>query len=413
VSPVELATHVSPTPLTGVATAAATSFAVWSSSPSGSSTLATNTATAAATAATPYVTGSAAAASANAGAAAPASAAAATTTTTTAAPAVVAAAAAAVVASGKARRSSSTRANVPLLESAVAGSLMATSSKSSAKQRGVSRARAGMTASGTDTDDDVMSSAQRSSDGDADSAEEAEVLIQVSRSRHRRHSASFMQPKAPPVNVPVLSSATVRNDALEAMISSITAANRSRSSGGAAAAAVAGPDLPGVAEHSTSLNVGATLPSLAADASASDIELERVMDALHVTAALDAEPTPLTVGGAAAAQGAPTRARQTSAPSSIKLLRPMMPAPSPLANSALVSGAASSVSSYDGGSSSPPSPPRARYTPLSPRKLERDEVRRIAHMTLDEIVVLLQRAVREDDGSERGEDTSPASQESR
>jgi hypothetical protein len=332
---------------------------------------------------------------------------------TTATSVVAAAAAVAAVTSGKARRSSSTRgANAPLLESAVAGSLMATSSKSSAKQRGVSRARAGMTASGTDTDDDVMSSAQRSSDGDADSAEEAEVLIQVSRSRHRRHSASFMQPKAPPVNVPTLSSATVRNDALEAMISSITAANRGKSSGGAAAAAVAGPDLPGIAEHSTALNVGATLPSLAADASASDIELERAMDALHVTAALDADPTPLT-GGVAAAQGAPTRARQTSAPSSIKLLRPMMPAPSPLANSALVSGAASSVSSYDGGSSSPPSPPRARYTPLSPRKLERDEVRRIAHMTLDEIVMLLQRAVREDDGSERGEDTSPASQESR
>lgn len=80
----------------------------------------------------------------------------------------------------------------------------------------------------------------------------------------------------------------------------------------------------------------------------------------------------------------------------------------PLATSgaALVSGAASSVSSYDGGASSSQSP----RTPISPRKFEREEVRRIAHMSLDDIVRLLQRAVHEEEASSRGEDTSPASQ---
>lgn len=79
----------------------------------------------------------------------------------------------------------------------------------------------------------------------------------------------------------------------------------------------------------------------------------------------------------------------------------------PLATSgALVSGAASSVSSYDGGASSSQSPRGS----LSPRKFEREEVRRIAQMSLEEIVRLLQRAVHEEEASSRGEDTSPASQ---
>lgn len=368
----------------------------------------------------------------------------------------------------KAKRSASSRGAIDS-SSAVAGVLMTMLSGNNSgsagtasgegrpqqHSRGTARTRAaGMTASGTDDDDDfAMSSAQRSSD----SAEEAEIVV-VSRSRHRLHSTSYtakssasLAPGAAaaaaaqqPTGAP--SSSTVPKDALEAMFASIAHANRTASGSGVAVVSAAttmaaagvsatsaaalpiggdgGGLLGGVLSDAVSAGGALRLDMMAsaidfdllsgesaAGRAAGIGELELAIEALHLDAPSVEHAPAMPASAVSGGKGAATPARlRHHAPSSFP--RPAKPAPSPLASNALISGAASSVSSYDGGASSSQSPPRARFTPLSPRKLGRDEVRRIAHMSLDDLVTLLQRAVRDEEGSDRGEDTSPASQES-